>query len=92
MAPPPGINFPTRRFVATRVDEQTGIETIVIQSTALPNNYTTDADVRPGLMDNARRYIADNPGVYRIYSPCNAPASYYTDDDCVWDSRVSDPL
>lgn len=92
MAPPSGINFPTRRFVVTRVDEATGAETVVIQSTALANNYTTDAGVRPGLMDNARTWLEANPGIYRIYSPCNPPAVYYTDDDCVWDSRVSDPL
>lgn len=92
MPPPAGITFPTRRFVATSVNEITGEETVVIQSTPLAANYTTDADVRPGLMDNARTYIANNPGVYRIYSPCNAPATYYTDNDCVWDSRVSDPL
>lgn len=92
MAPPSGINFPTRRFVVTRVDEATGAETVVIQSTALANNYTTDSGVRPGLMDNARTWLEANPGVYRIYSPCNPPAVYYTDDDCVWDSRVSDPL
>lgn len=92
MAPPPGVTFPTRRFVATRVDEQTGVETIVIQSTALPNNYTTDQVERQGILQNARNYIANNPGIYRIYSPCNAPSSYYTDDDCIWDSRVSDPF
>jgi hypothetical protein len=92
MPPPAGVSFPTRRFVVTRVDEATGVETIVIQSTPLPTNYTTDADVRPGLMDNARAYLAANPGIYRIYSPCNPPAAYYTDGDCVWDSRVSDPL
>lgn len=90
MPPPAGITFPTRRFVVTKVDEQTGVETVVIQSTPLANNYTTDAAVRPGLMQNARDYYAANPGVYRIYSPSNS--GYYTDGDCVWDSRVSDSL
>ena len=90
MTVPPGVTFPTRRFVATSLDEQTGVETIVIQSTPLPNNYTTDAAVRPGMMQNARDYIAANPGVYIIYGPTNG--GYYTDGDRVWDSRVSDPL
>lgn len=90
MTVPPGVTFPTRRFVATSLNEATGEETIVIQSTPLPNNFTTDASVRPGMMQNARNFIAANPGVYRIYSPC--AGAYYTDGDCVWDSRVSDPL
>lgn len=90
MAPPAGITFPTRRFVVTSLNEATGVETVVIQSTPLPTNYTTDASVRPGLMQNARDYIAANPGVYLIYSPCNS--GYYTDGDRVWDSRVCDPL
>lgn len=90
MTVPPGVTFPTRRFVATRLDEGTGVETIVIQSTALPNNYTTDAAVRPGMMENARNFIAANPGVYIIYGPCSG--AYYTDGDRVWDSRVSGPL
>jgi hypothetical protein len=82
------VTFPTRRFVVTRLEG--GVETIVIQSTPLAANFTTDASVRPGLMQNARTWIAANPGVYRIYSPCSG--AYYTDGDCVWDSRVSDPL
>ena len=91
MAPEPGITFPTRRFVVTSLDEGTGIETTVIQSTALPSNYTTDAAVRPGAMDNARTYIAANPGViFLIYGPTNG--GYYTNGDRIWDSRVSGPL
>lgn len=90
MPPPAGITFPTRRFVATQVDEATGVETVVIQSTALPNGFTTDQAVRPGAMQTARDFMAANPGVYRIYSPC--AGAYYTDGDCVWDSRISGPL
>lgn len=90
MPPPAGITFPTRRFVVTQLDEATGVETVVIQSTPLPNNFTTDQAVRPGLMANARDYLAANPGVYIIYGPTNS--GYYTDGDRVWDSRVSDPL
>jgi hypothetical protein len=90
MPPPAGITFPTRRFVATEVNEATGVETIVIQSTPLPNNYTTDQAERPGIMQNARNFIAANPAVYRIYGPCSG--AYYTDGDVIWDSRVSGPL
>ena len=74
----------------TQVDEVTGAESVVIQSTALPNNYTTDQAVRPGAMDNARTFLAANPGIYRIYGPCSG--AYYTDGDVIWDSRVSGPL
>jgi len=76
--------------VATEVDVGTGVETVVIQSTALPNGFTTDQAVRPGAMQNARDFIAANPGVYRIYGPCSG--AYYTDGDVIWDSRVSGPL
>jgi hypothetical protein len=41
-------------------------------------------------MQNARDFIAANPGVYRIYGPCSG--AYYTDGDVIWDSRVSGPL
>jgi len=92
VAPPPGINSPDRRFVVTELDETTGVETVVITSTPLSKNYSTDAAVRPGVLNNARTWLLANPGVYRIYSPCNPPNEYYTDGDCVWDSRVSDPL
>jgi hypothetical protein len=90
MPPPAGITFPTRRFVVTQVDEVTGAETVVIQSTALPVNATTDASLRSGLYDNARTWYAANPGIYRIYSPC--AGAYYTDGDVVWDSRISGEL
>jgi len=91
MAPQPGVTFPNRRFIVTKLDEATGVETNVINSTVLPNNFTTDQSVRPGLMQNARDFIAANPGVYLIYSPVNG-GGYWTDADRVWDSRVSDPL
>ena len=87
--PPEPVTFPTRRFVVTRIDN--GVETNVISSTPLPNNYTTDSAVRPGVMDNARTWLAANPGaVIRIYSPSNG--GNHTDGDCVWDSRTGGPL
>lgn len=90
MAPQPGVTFPERRFIVTRLDEATGLETNVISSTPLPNNFPTDAAVRSGVMQNARDFIAANPGVYIIYSPTNG--GYWTDADRVWDSRVCGPL
>jgi hypothetical protein len=88
MPPQPGVTFPERRFIVTRLEG--GVETNVISSTPLPNNYTTDSAVRPGVMQNARDYLIANPGVYIIYGPTNG--GYWTDGDRVWDSRVSDPL
>jgi hypothetical protein len=90
MAPEPGVTFPHRRFIVTSLNEETGVETNVISSTALPNNYTTDQALRPGVIENARNFIAENPGVYIIYGPTNG--GYWTDGDRVWDSRVSGPL
>ena len=90
MTVPPGVSFPNRRFVVTRLDAGTGEETIVIQSTALANNYTTDTSVRPGMVQNARNFIEQNPGSYLIYGPCSG--AYYADSDRIWDSRVCDPL
>ena len=87
--PPEVVSSPDRRFVVTRVDN--GVETNVIASTPLPNNYTTDQAVRPGVMDNARAWLAANPGVHvRIYSPSNGGP--HTDGDCVWDSLTGGPL
>ena len=90
MAPQPGVTFPERRFIVTQLNEATGVETNVINSTALPNNYTTDSAARPGVMDNARAFIAANPGTYIIYGPTNG--GYWTNGDRIWDSRVSGPL
>jgi len=88
MAPQPGVTFPERRFIVTRLDEGTGVETNVINSTALPNGYTTDQAVRPGFMQNARNFVEANPGVYIIYGPTNG--GYWTNADRVWDSRVNE--
>lgn len=87
MAPQPGVTSPERRFIVTRLDVATGIETNVLNSTLLPNNFTTDQSVRPGFMQNARNFIEQNPGVYLIYSPTNG--GYWTDADRVWDSRIN---
>lgn len=87
MAPQPGVTFPERRFIVTRLDEGTGVETNVINSTALPNNFTTDISVRPGFLQNARNFIEQNPGVYLIYSPTNG--GYWTNGDRIWDSRIN---
>lgn len=88
MAPEP-VTFPERRFVVTRLDG--GVEANVISSTPLPNNFTTDSAVRPGVMANARAWLAANPGVVVfIYSPSNGGA--HTDADRVWDSRTGGPL
>ena len=85
MAPEP-VTFPTRRFVVTRIDG--GVETNLIVSTPLPNNYTDDQVMRAGVMDNARTWLAANPGVVvRIYSPSNGGP--HTDGDCVWISEVN---
>jgi hypothetical protein len=89
LAPVPSYTFPERRFVITRVDG--GVESNVIVSTPLPNNFTTDSAVRPGVMDNLRAQLAANPGVhFRIYSPSSGGP--HTDFDLVWDSLVSGPL
>lgn len=85
MAPEP-VSQPERRFVATRLDN--GVETNVIASTPLSQNATTDAPLRAQQYDNARRYLADNPGVVIfVYGPTNGGP--HTDDDRIWDSRVN---
>ena len=87
MAPQP-VQFPTRRFVVTRIDA--GMETNIIATTPLRPNYTSDQVVRAQCGDNIRAYLAANPGVIlRVYSPSNG--GDHTDGDCIWDSRVSDP-
>lgn len=86
--PPNPVPSPTRRFVVTRIDA--GVETNVIATTPLPVNYTTDQVMRRQVGDNIREYLNENPGVIlRVYSPANR--GDHTDDDCIWDSRVSDP-
>ena len=75
MAPQPGVTFPNRKFIVTSLNEATGVETNVISSTALPNNYTSDQTFRRQIYDNARTYIAANPGVYIVYGPTTAAAT-----------------
>lgn len=86
MAPQPGVTFPERKFIVTQLNEATGVETNVISSTALPNNFATDAPVRRQIYDNAKTYYAANPGVYYVYGPTNG--GYWTDADRIWDSRI----
>lgn len=88
MAPEP-VASANRRFVVTRLDA--GVETNVIASTPLPNNYTSDQVIREQYYANMTTYLADNPGVvFLIYSPANE-GNQHTDADLVWDSRVNDP-
>ena len=87
MAPEPGITFPTRRFVVTQT--VAGIETNLIVSTPLPNNYTTDQVERLSALSQAKQAKLQDPNIiYRIYGPTNG--GNHTDGDCIWDSRVSD--
>ena len=89
MAPEP-VTSANRRFVITRIDA--GVETNVIASTPLPQGYTTDQVLRAEYYNNARNYLAANPGVHlRIYSPANV-GNQHLDSDCVWDSVISGPF
>jgi hypothetical protein len=86
MAPQP-VTSANRRFVVTRLEG--GVETNVIASTPLPNNYTTDQVLRRQMYDNCRQFLIDNPGVYLVYSPANV-GNEHLDSDLVWDSRINE--
>lgn len=87
MAPEPGITFPTRRFVITRLDG--AVETTVAISALLPSGYATDQAMRETTYQTARGARDTNPGVvYLIYGPTNGGA--HADDDRIWDSRGAD--
>jgi hypothetical protein len=86
MAPQP-VTSANRRFVVTRLEN--GVETNVIASTPLPQNYTTDQVLRRQMYDNCRQFLIDNPGVYLVYSPANV-GTEHTDSDLVWDSRINE--
>jgi hypothetical protein len=86
MAPQP-VTSANRRFVVTRLEN--GVETNVIASTPLPNNYTTDQVLRRQMYDNCRQFLIDNPGVYLVYSPANV-GNEHLDSDLVWDSRINE--
>ena len=82
--PPQEVTFPHRRFVLTQT--VLGVETNVIISTPLANNYPTDAPERVA-MNGAFAAKNAQPGVlYRLYSPTNGGA--HTDGDCVWRSDI----
>ena len=86
MAPEP-VTFPHRRFVVTRLDA--GVETTVISSTPLANNYTTDQGFRKQVFDNAKTVLDANPGVvFLVYGPTNG--GDHTNADLIWDSRINE--
>ena len=85
MPPQLGVSFPQRRFIVTRTDG--GVETNVISSTPLTRNYSTDQVLRGQMLQNARDYLAANPGVLiKVYSPTDG--DYWTDGDVVWRSDI----
>jgi hypothetical protein len=80
---PEAVTFPHRRFVLTQTIA--GVETNVIVSTPLANNYPTDAPERAVAMDSSFAAKNAQPGVlYKLYSPSNGGA--HTDGDLVWTS------
>jgi hypothetical protein len=84
MAPQP-VTFPHRRFVLTQTIG--GVETNVMVSTPLPNNYSTDRVERAVALEGAFAAKNAQPGVlYRLYSPSNGGA--HTDGDIIWRSDV----
>jgi len=82
---PEAVTFPHRRFVLTQTVG--GVETNVIVSTALPNNYTTDAVVRLEARAQANQAKVLQPGIlYKLYGPSNGGA--HTDGDLIWRSDL----
>lgn len=82
---PEAVTFPHRRFVLTQTVG--GVETNVIVSTPLPNNYTTDQTERLSARAQANEAKVLQPGVlYKLYGPSNGGA--HTDGDCIWRSDI----
>ena len=82
---PQAVTFPHRRFVLTQTVG--GVETNVMVSTPLANNYTTDAVERLVALQGAFAAKNAQPGVlYKLYSPTNG--GDHTDGDCVWRSDI----
>jgi len=83
--PPQEVTFPHRRLVLTQT--VLGVETNVMVSTPLANNYTTDQVERVTALQGAFAAKNAQPGVlYRVYSPSNGGP--HTDGDCVWRSDI----
>jgi hypothetical protein len=83
--PPQPVTFPHRRFVLTQT--VLGVETNVMVSTPLANNYPTDRAERLVAMNGAFAAKNAQPGVlYKLYSPSNGGA--HTDGDLVWRSDI----
>jgi hypothetical protein len=83
--PPEPVTFPHRRFVLTQTVG--GVETNVMVSTPLANNYPTDAPERLVAMNGAFAAKNAQPGVlYILYSPSNGGA--HTDGDVTWRSDI----
>ena len=82
---PEAVTFPHRRFVLTQTVGS--VESNVMVSTPLANNYTTDRVERATALEGAFAAKNAQPGVlYRPYSPTNGGA--HTDGDCVWRSDI----
>jgi hypothetical protein len=83
--PPEPVTFPERRFVLTQTVG--GVETNVIQSTPLPNNYTSDQTVRLEARAQANQAKVLQPGIlYKLYGPSNGGP--HTDGDLIWRSDI----
>ena len=84
---PEAVTFPHRRFVLTQT--VLGVETNVMVSTPLANNYPTDAPERLVVMEGAFAAKNAQPGVlYKLYSPSNGTNVPIADGDCCWRSDV----
>ena len=82
---PEAVTFPHRRFVLTQT--VLGVETNVMVSTPLANNFPTDASERLVAMNGAFAAKNAQPGVlYKLYSPSNGGP--HTDGDLVWRSDI----
>ena len=82
---PEAVTFPHRRFVLTQTVG--GVETNVMVSTPLANNYATDRVERAEALSAAFEAKNAQPGVlYKLYSPTNGGA--HTDGDLVWRSDI----
>jgi hypothetical protein len=83
---PEAVTFPHRRFVLTQT--VAAVETNVIVSTPLPNNYTTDQTGRLDAMASANSAKVLQPGIlYKLYGPTNGGA--HVDGDCIWRSDIT---